>query len=83
MYCRTCQPMKSSLRERGRASTITGRGSGFSGGRDVITTLPIATFAECRLCRLSLFEYRAVTRNRYTRPDHKTTYYTAHTVAYH
>jgi len=68
---RTCHPMKSSLRESGRVSTMTGLGSGFSGGRDVITTLPIATLAECRLCLLSLFEYSAVTRNRYTRPVNK------------
>jgi len=53
---RTCQPMKSSLRERGRASTMMGLGNGFSGGRDVITALPIATLAECRLCLLALLE---------------------------
>ena len=66
---RTCQPMKSSFSDSGRTSTTTGRGSGFSGGRDVITALLIATLAECRLCLVALFEYTAITRNRYVPPD--------------
>jgi len=48
--------MKSSLSDSGRASTMTGRGSGFSGGRGVITALPIATLADSRLCLVARLE---------------------------
>jgi len=53
---------------------MSGRGSGFSGGHDVIAVLPIATLAECRLCLVALLEYNAITRNRYVWPDTQNTH---------